>query len=432
LRRREFIIGTASGAIAATAAGAKEFPAKPRGPDHFLWGTAGAAYQIEGGNVASDLWVLEHVEPTLFPTPSGDACDTYNRFGEDLALSASLGFNAHRFSIEWSRIEPERGQISKAGLAYYRRVLEACQTHGLAPAVTLSHVSVPRWIAASGGFANPINVAAFAAHCGRIARAMGDLISLAATFNEPNAWTLALWGGYIDQQLATIKAMQSAAAAVTSSPNWASPMVSGLGQYDGIVAAHTAAITAIRDAGGTFPIGFALAVMADHAANGGESALERKQSDMLDRWLAAPGDFIGVQAYTGVPVGPLGDQSPPAGVELTQMHYPFLPEAAEMAVRLVAKRTSKPIYITENGVGTEDDSRQIAFIHGAVAGVERCRSDGIDVRGYFHWSLLDNWEWTSGYKPKFGLVAVDRETFRRMPKPSARYLGDIARRGGLT
>ncbi|MDB5716107.1 MAG: hypothetical protein JWO15_3504 [Sphingomonadales bacterium] len=272
MRRREFIIGTASGAIAATAAGAKEFPAKPRGPDHFLWGTAGAAYQIEGGNVASDLWVLEHVEPTLFPTPSGDACDTYNRFGEDLALSASLGFNAHRFSIEWSRIEPERGQISKAGLAYYRRVLEACQTHGLAPAVTLSHVSVPRWIAASGGFANPINVAAFAAHCGRIARAMGDLISLAATFNEPNAWTLALWGGYIDQQLATIKAMQSAAAAVTSSPNWASPMVSGLGQYDGIVAAHTAAITAIRDAGGTFPIGFALAVMADHAAKARLSA----------------------------------------------------------------------------------------------------------------------------------------------------------------
>lgn len=119
------------------------------------------------------------------------------------------------------------------------------------------------------------------------------------------------------------------------------------------------------------------------------------------------------------------------GTELTQMGYPFTPGAVEGAVRMVAARTSKPIYITENGVATEDDSRRIAYIDGAIAGVQRLLADGIDLRGYIHWSLLDNWEWMSGYKPKFGLVAVDRKTFKRTPKPSATHLGAIARRGGL-
>lgn len=417
------------GVVTAKATGAGA--AAPSPTRKFLWGTAGAAYQIEGSNVASDLWVLEHVKPTVFPTPSGDACDAYNRFAEDIAFAASLGFNAHRLSIEWSRIEPEQGQISNAGLAYYRRILETCRAKGLAPAVTLIHCSVPRWVAASGGFSNPANIAAYAAHCARVTRSMGTLIALAATFNEPNAWTLGIWGGYVDQVQPQIDAMQKAAGKATGAPNWASPMMSGVTQYDGIVAAHAAARNAMRDAGATFPIGMTLAVMADHAATGDESGLRRKRSEMLDRWLAAPADFVGVQTYTGVPVGPRTDLPPPVGTELTQMGYPFTPEAIEDAVRLVAARTDKPIYITENGIGTEDDSRRIAYIRGAVAGVQRCLADKIDVRGYFHWSLLDNWEWTSGYKPKFGLVAVEPGTFRRIPKPSATFMGMIARRGGL-
>ena len=150
-------------------------PSRPYRPD-FLWGTAGAAYQVEGGNVASDIWVMEHVRPSVFAQPSGDACDVYHRFADDIALAARLGFNTHRFGIEWSRIEPERGQISDAGLAYYRRVAEACRRHGLKAVVTFSHFTVPRWVAASGGFADPANVDAFAAHCARVTRAMGDRI----------------------------------------------------------------------------------------------------------------------------------------------------------------------------------------------------------------------------------------------------------------
>ncbi|WEK44049.1 MAG: family 1 glycosylhydrolase [Candidatus Sphingomonas colombiensis] len=432
MKRREFLLSAAAvGAIVGTEQAIAAPRATARPPKGFLWGTAGAAYQIEGGNYASDLWVVEHLKPTIFTEPSGDACNAYRYVADDIALAASLGFNSHRFSIEWSRIEPERGQISIAGLDYYRGVLEACHKHGLAAAVTFSHFTVPRWVAASGGFADPANVAAFAAHCRRVTEAMGDLIHLAATFNEPNLSTVVRWGGLAEKYRPFIAAMQKAAGAATGSPNWASPMLAGEAQFDGILAAHAAAIESIRAGGGKFPVGLTLAITADHAADRDDSGLKRKQRELLDRWLAAPGDFIGVQTYSGAAVGKDVDLPPPLGTELTQMDYAFMPDAVEKTVRLVAGQTSKPIYITENGVATEDDTRRIAYIKGAIAGVQRCLADGIDLRGYFHWSLLDNWEWMAGYRPKFGLVSIDHKTFRRTPKPSARLLGEIARRGGL-
>ena len=430
MNRRSVLLG-AGGTTALLTVDAATAAVTSKAKSGFLWGTSGAAYQIEGGNVASDLWVLEHVKPTIFLTPSGDACDTYHRYEEDLALVASLGFNSHRLSIEWSRIEPERGQFSEAALAYYRGVLKACRKHGLAPVVTFSHFSVPRWVAASGGFNDPANVAAFAAYCARVTRTMGDLIHIAATFNEPNLATVVKWGGLADKYRPLIQAMQKAAGERSGASAWASPMVSGESQYVGILAAHAAALDSIRAAGANFPVGLTLAVTADRPADGDPRGMNRKNSEMLDRWLAAPGDFIGVQSYTGSLVGLERDSPVSPGEELTQMGYAFRPDAIEHAVRLVASRTKKPIYVTENGVATEDDTRRVEYIRGAVAGVERCLADRIDLRGYIHWSLLDNWEWMSGYKPKFGLVAVDRATFKRTPRPSARFLGSIARRGGL-
>jgi len=433
MERRSFlglVGGVAGGALMVARADAATGPKGAQNKD-FLWGTAGSAYQSEGGNVASDLWVMEHVQPPIFADPSGDACDTYHRFDEDIALSASLGFNTHRFGIEWSRIEPERGQISHAGLAYYRRVLESCHRHGLKTVVTLNHFTVPRWVAASGGFTDPANVDAFAAYCGRVVSAMGDLIHMAATFNEPNLATVVRWSGIAEKYRPFIQAAQKAAGTAQNAPEWSSPMLAGESQYDGIVAAHEQATATMREVGARFPIGLTLAIPADTAADGDDRGLKRKQSEMLDRWLAASGDFIGVQVYTGGEVGPEADVPPPPGTELTQMGYAFTPGAVEGAIRLAASRTDRPLYVTENGVATEDDSRRIAYIEGAVAGVERCLADGIDLRGYIHWSLLDNWEWVAGYRPKFGLVAVEPKTFRRLPKPSARFLGDIARRGGL-
>ncbi|HEU4959154.1 MAG TPA: family 1 glycosylhydrolase [Sphingomonas sp.] len=405
--------------------------AKPKAG--FLWGTSGAAYQIEGGAYASDIWTLEHVKPTLFADPSGDADDVLHRFDEDIALAAALGFNSHRLSIEWSRIEPERGQISLAALDYYRRVLETCHKHGLAPVVTMNHYTVPRWFAAAGGFKTRDGIAPFADYCRLVTKHMGDLIAVAATFNEPNVGTLVRWGGALDKFGPVIAAVEKAAGVATGSAIWSSPML-GSGnpvQQPIQIEAHVRAFEAIKAASqDRFPVGLTLAVNDDRSA-GPNSGLSRKNAEVLDPWLAAPGDFIGVQSYTGARVGPDRDLPPEPGAPLTQMGYAFTPEALGGAIRLVASRTKKPIYVTENGVATEDDSQRIAYINGAVGSMQKCIADGIDVRGYMHWSLLDNWEWMSGYRPKFGLVAVDRTTFRRTPKPSARYMGAIARAGGL-
>lgn len=397
----------------------------------FLWGTAGAAYQIEGGNYASDLWVMEHTKPTIFKDASGDAADTYNRVEEDIALAASLGFNTHRFSIEWSRIEPEPGQISLAGLAYYRRVLEAIRKHGMTPFVTYNHFTTPRWFAAAGGFETRDGIAPFVRYCTVVTQHLGDLIGVASTFNEPNLGALVSWSPAIRPLRPFIDASKKAAGAAVGAPAWAPPVLGDFRiQQPIMIEAHERAHEAIRKASNDrYLVGVTLSLNDERAPAAGPSGVEAKQAQVMLPWLHAQGDFIGVQNYTYSEVAPDADLPPPKGVELTQMNYPFAPEALEGVIRTVAAHTKKPIYVTENGVATEDDSRRIAFIDKAVPGVFNCLKDGIDVRGYIHWSLLDNWEWFAGYGPKFGLVSVDRTTFKRTPKPSARHMGAIARKG---
>src|SRR5436190_17047933 len=196
LTRRTFLstgLATAGAALTVTRLGEAAQPANAGFPRGFLWGAATAAHQVEGNNVNSDLWVLEHMKPSMFAEPSGDACDSYHRYAEDVALAASLGLNAFRFSIEWARIEPEQGAYSIAELDHYRRVLAACHEHGLAPSVTFWHFTTPRWIAAIGGWENPATADHFVRYAERAARHLGDLIGTAATFNEPNIPMLLKW-----------------------------------------------------------------------------------------------------------------------------------------------------------------------------------------------------------------------------------------------
>lgn len=398
----------------------------------FLWGTASSAYQCEGNNIGSDVWALEHMKPSIFAEPSGDADDTYHRIDDDLALAASLGFNAHRLSIEWSRIEPEPGQISLAQLAYYRRVLEACHRHGLSPVVTFNHYTVPRWFAAAGGFETRAGIEPFVRYCETVTHHLGELIALAATFNEPNINALLAWSPAIRKLAPVIGAVRKAAAVVQGSPQWSSPILGDHRvQQPIMIEAHDRAYDAITKlSAGRFPVGITLALTDDKAADG-STGVDRKRAQVLTPWLAARGDFVGLQVYTSAVVAADADLPPAAGEELTQMNYPYAPEALEGVIRMVATQTRRPIYITENGIATEDDGRRIAFIRDAVSGMLKCMADGIDVRGYMHWSLLDNWEWMSGYRPKFGLVSVDRTTFTRTPKPSAHYFGQIARTGKI-
>jgi beta-glucosidase len=175
--------------------------------------------------------------------------------------------------------------------------------------------------------------------------------------------------------------------------------------------------------------------MTDYQAlPGGEERLERIRRPTEDVFLEATAgdDYVGVQCYTRMRVGPDGVLGPEEGVPVTQMGYEFWPQALEATVRRAWEVTGgTPVLVTENGIGTADDAVRVTYVSDALAGVLRCLEDGIDVSGYFYWSLLDNFEWVLGYGPRFGLVGVDRATFERRPKPSAQWLGTVARANKL-
>jgi beta-glucosidase len=402
-------------------------------PPGFLWGAATAAHQVEGNNVNSDLWVLEHCDPTLFEEPSLDACDHYHRFADDIRLLAGLGLNCYRFSIEWARIEPEQGHFSITALDHYRRMLAACHENGVTPMVTFYHFSSPRWFAGLGGWEKRSAGDLFVRYCERSARHLGDLISAASTFNEPNLPMLLKWISNIDIPFTTVMRMGRQASRAIGSSQFGCFFLGDADKLQNhMIAAHHRAIEALKSGPGAYPIGVNISLQ-DEQAVGPNSRRDKKCAEVYDSWLAAASrsDFLGIQAYTRCRVGKKGDLGPEPGVELTQMGYEYWPDALEVCLRYAAARVPVPIYITESGVATADDTRRIEYIRHSLDGVLSCIADGIDVRGYIHWSLLDNFEWIYGYRPKFGLIAVDRQTQQRTVKPSAHYLGEIARQNRM-
>lgn len=418
----------APAATAATMTGGSK-GAAPKRPG-FLWGTATAAHQIEGGNVNSDFWLAENVKPTLFQEPSGDACDSYHRYGEDIELAARLGFNTHRFGIEWARIEPEPGQFSLAELDHYKRVLDKCHKHGLAPMVTLSHWTVPRWFAARGGFEQADSPDTFARFADKVARHLSDGMDYATTFNEANIQRMiALMIPNREAARMAVGAMYAACAKASGSDRFSMVLFGETEKVEAnMIAAHQKAFAALKAARSALPVGVTITTQEIEGVGPGNKADEVRAA-LHGPWLdAARGaDFVGVQTYTRYRIGADGPLPLPEGAERTDAGYEYRPEALEATIRHIAKVTGRPIIVTENGIATTNDARRVAFIDAALAGVARCIADGIDVRGYIHWSLLDNFEWVYGYKQHFGLVEVDRTTFKRTPKPSAVHLGKIAR-----
>jgi beta-glucosidase len=405
-------------------------------PAGFIWGTATAAHQVEGGNTNSDFWLLEHVDGSVFMEPSGDACDHYHRYPEDIALIASLGFNAYRFSIEWARVEPAAGEFSIAQLDHYRRMLAACRQRGLATVVTMHHFTSPRWVAARGGWEAGETAKLFARYCERVAIHLGDLIDTACTINEINLPVVLQQGGFLQSDDAILRAPWRATAAramgVEAREFSSFPFCVRSHSREVLLDAHRLATQALRAGRGKFPVGMTLAMREMVAAPGGEEACARARREAEDIYLdvARGDDFLGVQCYTRERFGEHGVLPAADAARFTQMGYEFRPEALEAAIRHAHAKARVPLIVTESGVATADDSQRIEFVKRALAGVARCLDDGIDVRGYIHWSMLDNFEWLFGYAPKFGLIAVDRATQRRIVKPSAEWLGALARSNG--
>ncbi|WP_425826224.1 family 1 glycosylhydrolase [Streptomyces fractus] len=429
-------------------------------PAGFLWGAATAPHQVEGNNLNSDFWASEHLMPGM--ERSGDAVDSYHRYAEDMRLLADAGLTAYRFGIEWARVEPVPGHVSRAELAHYRRMIDTARDLGLEPVVTLHHFTNPNWFAQEGGWTSGRAVDRFTHYVQAVAGIL-DGVNWVCTMNEPNMLAIMVMmrrlmearggggdsGGGADGDGGADSgggadgdggADSGGGLGSGGAKKWMSPTVEGaarpvLPDPDPTVGrllgeAHHAARDILKkhtDAA----VGWTVACQALTATPGNEQRLRDIRYVREDLYLeAARGDdFIGVQAYSSQEVDENGILPHALGPDTTLTGNAYRPDALGIAVRHAWEATGGvPVLVTENGIATADDSQRIRYTTEALGHLVAAVDDGIDVRGYLHWSALDNYEW-GHWKPTFGLIAVDRETFERRPKPSLAWLGGVARRG---
>ncbi|HWE45264.1 MAG TPA: family 1 glycosylhydrolase [Caulobacteraceae bacterium] len=425
LTRRTALAAAGSAALASHAVA---LPSRRKAPPGFLWGTAISAYQSEGNNTNTDIWLLENLKPTLYKDRSGDACDSYHRFAEDIALNAALGFNTYRFGIEWARIEPSEGHFSNAELDHYEQVLKTCAAHGQKAIATFNHFSSPLWFSIRGGWERDDAPDLFARYCRTVTERLGALMHMATPFNEANIQRLlAIWfPGFRNATLPMIEAARKATGSerftsiTFSDPKISEPL---------ILEGHRKAYAAMKKACPQLLVGVSLTTQAIEPV-GEHSIAPKIEQELYGPWVEiarSHSDFTGVQTYSRFRFDDKGMVPPPAGAELTAAGYEFYPKALPATIRWAHREIGKPIYVTESGIGTDDDTRRIAFVDQCLAGVRQCLDEGIPVHSYLYWSLFDNFEWTSGYGKHFGLIAVDLKTFKRTPKPSAKWLGARAR-----
>ena len=423
-------------------------------PKGFFIGAATAAHQVEGNNIHSDYWAQELLPHTSFAEPSGLACDHYHRYEEDIALLARAGLNAYRFSIEWARIEPEEGKFDQQEIEHYRQVIACCKANGVEPIVTLHHFTSPAWLIRKGGWEAESTIEYFRRYAAYVTEKLGGELRYICTINEANMGLqlAAISKRYMlmAQQAAQAKSAEGTVqvgmnfekmmenmkfAAMENAQVFGTPQpqifVSSRTPEGDILVfrAHQAAKAAIKALYPDMQVGITLSMHDCQALPGGDAAAAAEWDEEFRHYLPyiRDDDFLGVQNYTRTLFGPQGQLPAPQGAELTQMEYEFYPQALEHVLRKVHEDFKGDLIVTENGVAVADDSRRVEFIRQALAGVERCISDGIPVKGYCYWSLMDNFEWQKGYAMTFGLMAVDRATMERHPKESLAFLGSYAR-----
>ncbi len=433
--RRALLAGSLALASTPVLAKAGVGKGSSRFPKGFLWGASTAPHQIEGNNASSDLWFLENQQPTVFAQPSGDAANSLLLWEQDLDLAKAIGLNTYRFGVEWARIEPEKGLFSQAMLDHYRRVVDGCRARGLTPVVTYSHFTAPRWFSAQGGWTNPESADLFARYADKVTRRLGDAMHSVITFNEPNI--LLLLKSLLPQQVWDIQKLTiETAAKRLGVPRFVCANVAGIEDLPelqrGLLAAHKAGKAAIKAVRSDLPVGVSLAMFDDQAA-GRRSVRDRMRGELYGEWLsvAKADDFVGVQNYERAIWGEGGRLPVPDGAIRNWSGSEVWAPSLGGAVRFAHAATGVPILVSEHGVGTDDDAIRAAFIPAALAGLKQAMDDGVPVIGYCHWSLIDNYEWIFGYKPKYGLATVDPVSFVRTPKPSAAIFGAIAQRGSL-
>ncbi len=427
-------------------------------PTQFLWGAATASYQIEGAwnedGKGESIWDrFSHTPGKINNGETGDeACDHYHRYPEDIALMRQLGLKAYRFSVSWPRILPAgTGRISEAGLDFYDRLTDALLAANIEPFITLHHWDYPQALFEQGGWINRDNLPAFADYAAVLAKRLGDRIQRWTTFNEPG---VIAWNGYADGEHAPGEKDIPKAMQVTHN----------------LMVAHGLAVQALRGVDPKLEIGIVLSqwgvdpasddpadiAAADHAWNAGETAFlhplftghyHPEMVEALGEKFPAtrPGDmaliaqkldFLGINSYSrSVISASQGRLSPIPGSEYTEMNW----EVCAPAFRRVLNRINNnyrvpPIYITENGAAFPDkispdghihDERRLDYLRQHFTQVRLAMQDGVDIRGYFVWSLLDNFEWAFGFSKRFGLIHVDFETQKRIIKDSGLWYSHV-------
>ena len=406
----------------------------PRFPDGFLWGTSSAAHQVEGDNRNSDWWEFEQ-QPDRIANgdTSGIANDHYHRYREDFALLRGLSQNAHRLSIEWSRIEPSQGEFDVRQIRHYRDVLADLREQGIEPLLTLHHFSNPIWFARKGGWAARDAAHAFLPFVHRVVDQLGDLVTLWCTINEPGIYGANGWvtGEFPPGRRGDIAGLYR----VTSNMR----------------KAHELAYLAIKRRWPDAQVGLSHHKLLFLPASGRRrDRWAAGTSQMaLDRWPIAPGhlrkivestsDYIGIAHYWGQmcafdaarPKDQFIRRFNVPGRRVTDMGLSTDPSWMRIVLNEV-RSMGKPVYITESGLATTDDEWRRSYITETLANVLLAIGDGVDVRGYFHWTNTDNFEWGRGYGIRFGLIEVDRTTLERTIKPSGHLYGRISAANSLS
>ncbi len=416
----------------------------------FTWGVATSAYQIEGAAAVDgrgpSIWdTFAHTPGKTVRGESGDvACDHYHRWPEDVALMADLGVDAYRFSIAWPRVQPlGHGAWNEAGLAFYDRLVDGLLARGIAPHATLYHWDLPQALQDAGGWASRETALRFADYAQGIARRLGDRLASIATHNEP--WCTAVLG-HTHGKFAPGLRDEALTADVSHH----------------LLLSHGLALQAMRATGTRTPLGIVLNQSPTTAAT--DSAADRAKADTeyatFVRWymdpifrggypqdpgiehyprniqpgdfeiIGQPIDFLGLNYYTRIWASAAQPPVPaPCALGVTDMGWEIHPQGlTDLLVGLKDQYPGlPPLYLMENGMANPDvvadgrvaDPARIAFMHGHIEAIARAREAGVDIRGFYYWSLLDNYEWDSGYDKRFGIIHVDYETQVRTPKDSA-------------
>ena len=409
------------------------FVAAPRFPDGFLWGTASAAHQVEGDNKNSDWWEFEHQPGRIANGDTSEmACDHYNRYREDFSLLREMNQNAHRLSIEWARIEPSEGEFDSRQIRHYRDVLGELREQGILPMVTLHHFTSPLWFSRKGGWRAAGSARVFQPFVHRVVEELGDLVTMWCTINEPNIYAA---NGWMTGEFP---------------PGHHGDLVSFYRVTANMRRAHELAYFAIKRRWPDSPVGLSHHKFLFLPAS--PSRLDRLAAYTaqlaVDRWPVAPGslrkvveatsDFIGIAHYWGQCAA--FDAGSPSDQFIKRFNVPGVPEtdmgwstnpAWMRTVLNELKGLGKPVYITENGLASNDDEWRQRYLTEVLSNVHMAIQDGVDVRGYFHWTNMDNFEWARGYQMQFGLIAVDRKTQERTIKPSGRLYARIAKANAL-